>query len=156
MQACDFGLQPFHHILDAARDHITTNHYEVGILHANCITADLRPYVHAPKHRATFNEGRAERRFPIYTLFDSRYSSKRALSLLLFRESTISHVALFCFARTSRTYSHMRANILVRALHAGQTSVSQAMFCSERTPLRSDSIRCSGEDRNSQLAATHH
>lgn len=152
MQACDFGLQPFHHILDAARDHITTNHYEVGILHANCITADLRPYVHAPKHRATFNEGRAERRFPIYTLFDSRYSNKRALSLLLFRNLTISHANSGLLAPTC---SHVQAMTVVQAPFSGQLSALASDLCSERTPHRSNSRKRSGEDRSNRLAATH-
>jgi hypothetical protein len=65
---------------------------------------------------------RAEGRFPIPTLFDSRYSSKRALSLLLFRNLTISHVALFYFLRTSRTYLHMQASTLEPALRPSQLS----------------------------------
>lgn len=88
---------------------------------------------------------RAERRFPISTLFDSRYSNKRALSLLLFHNSTISHVALFYFVRASRTYSHMRVSTLVRALCPGRLSASQAMFCSERIPLGFNSKTCSAK-----------
>jgi hypothetical protein len=56
--------------------------------------------------------GRAEQRFPIPTLFDSRYSNKRALSALLFRDWTISHVALsyYYFAHNCL---HTRANTIV-------------------------------------------